>query len=325
MHISAIELASAFAVVGFLASIYVIEAFLLLRAFVIKLMNRRVPSGLRTKPALTVHALAVIIIIFGLYGYFIEPYWLDVREVTLKTGKLKNITLTIAQISDLHCDTRLRNELKLASIINSFRPDLVVFTGDAVNTLKAVPVFENTLGAMEAGIGKFAVRGNFDTVYYGNVDLFSGTGFEDLDKKAVRLTKGGEEFYISGLDYIYHNTLWPGVLGQVPPDRYSIFLYHTPSLIESIAPSYNVDLYLSGHTHGGQVAVPFYGAILTFSKYGKKYEAGLYKVGPVALYVNRGIGMEGGFVPRIRFFSRPEITIFHIIPETGASRTDPAV
>jgi hypothetical protein len=75
-----------------------------------------------------------------------------------------------------------------------------------------------------------------------------------------------------------------------------------------------VDLYCAGHTHGGQVALPLYGALITFSKYGKKYEAGLYREGETWLYVNRGIGMEGGSTPRVRFWAPPEVTVIEVSP-----------
>lgn len=88
-------------------------------------------------------------------------------------------------------------------------------------------------------------------------------------------------------------------------------MYHSPDLVEDLPPN-AVDLYVAGHTHGGQVALPFYGALVTLSRFGKKYEAGLYHVGDTTLYVNRGIGMEGGPAPRVRFCARPEITVFEI-------------
>jgi predicted MPP superfamily phosphohydrolase len=94
----------------------------------------------------------------------------------------------------------------------------------------------------------------------------------------------------------------------------SIFLYHYPEEVENPALR-SADIYLAGHTHGGQVALPFYGALLTLSKFGKKYEAGTYKVGQTTLNVNRGIGMEGGHAPRVRFYARPEITVIDIVPE----------
>ena len=106
---------------------------------------------------------------------------------------------------------------------------------------------------------------------------------------------------------------------------FSIFLHHYPDLVEDLAgqnarlaedgESRRVDLYLAGHTHGGQIALPFYGAIITLSEFGKKYESGMYKVADIVLYVNRGIGMDGGPSPRARFFARPEITVFEIKPK----------
>jgi predicted MPP superfamily phosphohydrolase len=104
-------------------------------------------------------------------------------------------------------------------------------------------------------------------------------------------------------------------LQAAPRDAFTVFLYHYPDLISDIA-ARGIDLYLAGHTHGGQVALPFYGAIITLSKFGKKYEAGLYRIDQTSMYVNRGIGMEGGTAPRVRFWARPEITIIEIAPET---------
>ncbi|UCD15100.1 MAG: metallophosphoesterase, partial [Candidatus Omnitrophota bacterium] len=88
---------------------------------------------------------------------------------------------------------------------------------------------------------------------------------------------------------------------------------HSPDLAQDLE-GLNIDLYLAGHTHGGQVNVPFYGALITCSRYGKKYESGKYRVNNMVLYVNRGIGMEGGDAPRVRFLCRPQITIFDIGP-----------
>jgi hypothetical protein len=75
-----------------------------------------------------------------------------------------------------------------------------------------------------------------------------------------------------------------------------------------------MDLYLCGHTHGGQVRLPFYGALVTFSRYGKKYEAGEYIVGNTVMYVNRGVGMENN-APRIRFLTRPEVALIEVKPK----------
>ena len=75
-----------------------------------------------------------------------------------------------------------------------------------------------------------------------------------------------------------------------------------------------IDLFCAGHVHGGQVALPFYGALVTLSKFGKQYESGVYQVGPMGMYVSRGLGMEGGSAPRVRFCSRPEIAVIELAP-----------
>ena len=90
-------------------------------------------------------------------------------------------------------------------------------------------------------------------------------------------------------------------------------LYQCTCLVEDME-NLNVDLYLCGHNHGGQVALPIYGPLVTFSKCGKKYESGVYDVNDTIVYVSRGIGMSGRF-PRVRFLARPEITVFDIQPK----------
>jgi hypothetical protein len=103
------------------------------------------------------------------------------------------------------------------------------------------------------------------------------------------------------------------LLAKYPGDGYYVLLYHTPDLVETAAAN-DVSLYFSGHTHGGQVRLPLYGAIVTLSVYHKEYEMGEYHVGPTTLYVSRGIGMEGLGLPRIRFLCPPEIVVFDLNP-----------
>jgi len=263
--------------------------------------------------ALVIHILAIVGIGCFIYGYFIEPYWIDVRHVEIKTSKLRNTSWVIVQISDLHCDEKVRTENILPGIINSLSPDIIVFTGDSLNTPGALPIFKKMMSALKAKIGKYAVRGNFDIWYWNELDLFGQTGFIELDGKMLSLSKGMERITLSGLNVNYSPDDL-SVLDTLAQDTYNILLFHYPGINEDLG-EVAIDLFLSGHTHGGQVALPFYGAMVTFSKYGKKYEAGRYDFSGKVLYVNRGIGMEGGFAPRIRFFARPEITVFHIKPK----------
>jgi predicted MPP superfamily phosphohydrolase len=97
--------------------------------------------------------------------------------------------------------------------------------------------------------------------------------------------------------------------GQAAP--LTILVYHTPDLAPEAAEA-GVDVQLSGHTHGGQVRVPGYGALFAGSLYGKRYESGRRQEGEMTLYVIRGIGMEGKGAPRVRFLCRPEICLWEI-------------
>jgi predicted MPP superfamily phosphohydrolase len=270
------------------------------------------PPVFRSKYFLIIHALAIAGIICLIDGFLVEPKWIEVKQIEIETPKLKNTMLRIVQFSDTHCETRPMNEDKVVQIIHSLEPDVIVFTGDSVNTPKALPLFKETLSQINAKLGKFAVRGNFDSTSLRKLSIFSETGFRELVADAVEIEKEDESFFITGFNVPYPPD-FQRVLQSVPPDKYSILLYHHSDLAESLQ-GFNVDLYLSGHTHGGQVRLPFYGAVVTLSRFGKKYEAGMYTIGRMKLYVNKGIGLEDKPSPKVRFLCRPEITVFDIKP-----------
>jgi uncharacterized protein len=257
------------------------------------------------------HVVASIGLLLLAYAHFIEPYWIDINSVTLRSSKLHGISLRIVQISDLHSDAVVLNEDRLAGIINPLKPDIIVFAGDSLNSLEGLGNFKRGLSSLKASVGKFAVKGNVDQWHWRRIDLFGGTGFEELGSRNELLQKNGESFYISGLDF-GQSYKTAGLLRNRRPELFAMFLYHTPALAEKVR---GVDLYLCGHTHGGQVRLPFYGAIITFSKFGKKYEAGRYDINGMTLYVNRGLGLDGGLFPRVRFLCRPEITVIDVKPE----------
>lgn len=305
------ELVSLSLFLGVIAWVYLKEMFLFTQLVFAKLRHKKDKQQFFRRH-LVLHFLALIGVICFLYAYFIEPYRIEVKSLEIFTGKFKKISLRVVQISDLHCDRKIRNEYKLIKIVNELNPDIIIFTGDALNTPEALGLFKETMGKLKANIGKYAVLGNID-YYWRNLELYKGSGFVVLGSAVIELVKQGEKFFISGLSYHAINNL-KLLLKRVPVRNYNIFLYHTPDLIRD-AKNMGVDLYLCGHIHGGQVALPFYGAIVTLSRQGKKYERGEYLVGKTILYVNRGIGMEGGIFPRVRFFSRPEITVFDIKPK----------
>ena len=258
------------------------------------------------------------------YGYFVEPYWPEVTHVRVGSAKLRGAQrpVRVVHISDLHCDPEPRLEERLPDLIAAERPDLIVYTGDSINSPEGLPVLRRLLPRLASIAPTYAVRGNWDAAFWRREELFGGTGVVELKKEAARADVAGTSVWVAGAPFASLADPPDGVPGGirnalrgVPPEAFTLFLYHTPDLILEAAGTGRVDLYCAGHTHGGQVALPLYGALVTLSKFGKKYESGLHREGQTWLYVTRGVGMEGGPAPRVRFFPRPEVTVIELVPE----------
>jgi uncharacterized protein len=258
-----------------------------------------------------VWVLAVIGIGCFAYGYFVEPYWPEVVRVALHTPKFNGTTqpIRIVHISDLHCDPKRRLEDRLPTLIAEQKPDLILFSGDATNSDGGVPVFRKLLSDLAHIAPTYGVKGNWDAAALRARTIFDGTGATELTGHGISIEVRGHKIWLTGVPVGVAGSI-PAVIQEVPADAFSIFVYHYPDEIYAVAGK--VDLYCAGHTHGGQVALPFYGALITLSRFGKRFESGLYQVNGTQLYVNRGIGMEGNAAPRVRFFARPEITVYEI-------------
>jgi uncharacterized protein len=295
--------------------IYLFEISFIIRFIFNRLVDSPRKSVMFKKRAIIIHILATIGIICFLYSWFVEPYRIEVVQIPIKTDKLKQESFRIVQISDFHCSSKPRIENKVVEMVNRLKPDVVVFTGDTINTPEALPLFKETMKNIEASLAKVSVYGNWDINHWKNLhfDYYSGTGFKLLEGETIELAKNNETITISGLRCDTPDSM-PKILKNLSPNHFNIFCYHFSDLIDYMD-GFNVDLYLCGHTHGGQVALPFYGALITLSTNGKKYESGLYHVGKTILYVNRGLGLEKPPAPQVRFLARPEITVFDIEPQ----------
>jgi predicted MPP superfamily phosphohydrolase len=248
------------------------------------------------------------------YGYFIEPYRVAVTRIQIKSEKLPKGAnpIRLIHISDLHSDPTPRLEKQLPEIIKNEKPDAILFTGDSINSPEGLPVFKECLASLAAIAPTYVVKGNWDTAFWNRLNLFEGTGAMELNGNSVAININGTALHIAGVA-VGSEARMQQMFASLPQNELSVFLYHYPDLIAEIAEQ-KIDLYCAGHTHGGQIALPFYGALITLSKFGKQYEAGLYKVNQTSLYVNRGIGMEGGNAPRVRFCATPEVTVLDIFP-----------
>ena len=253
-----------------------------------------------------------------LYAKLIEPNWIDIHKVQLRLPDLASEFngYRIVQISDLHTD-KLMRERRLRGIfrlVNRQKPDLIAMTGDFVTEYQQrfIPNFQNSLKVLKAKDKTVAVLGNHD--YLANPQgirkALLANNIVDLSNSVYTIKRGNAIFNIAGVDdVLMGKPRLDLVLQQLPSEGAAIILAHEPDFADTSATTGKFDLQLSGHSHAGQVRLPFLKppALPTL---GRKYYEGLNRIGDMNIYTNRGIGMTG---LHIRFGSRPEITVFDLV------------
>src|SRR5262249_27163927 len=127
------------------------------------------------------------------YSRFIEPNRLTISHVEIHSSKLgpDRRPIRIAHFSDLHTESSPRLERRLVAAAAAERPDVIVFTGDSINSLDALPAFRECMAALAKIAPTFVVRGNWDAQNWYQLDLFQGTGAKELNGEVVRLEIGG--------------------------------------------------------------------------------------------------------------------------------------
>ena len=239
------------------------------------------------------------------YGKFVERHHLEVVQVDLELGL--GAPLTAALVSDLHFDPLFETDYLEAVVaaVNGLAADLVLFAGDYVtDTTDRLPELTAILGKVQAKVARFAILGNHDHWVAADrvEDGLASAGITVLRNRSVPLP-GRPGWYLTGLES--HWGGWPNTrsVEATPADARHILLAHEPDSFDRLTDP-RIVVQLSGHTHGGQIRLPFGGAI-RLPSWGKKYVAGLYEAGGRRLYVTRGIGTVNR---HYRVNCRPEVT-----------------
>ena len=273
----------------------------------------------------------------------VEPQWIEITQHEISIANLPPAFegFSIVQLTDLHHSSIVTLDYLQACFrqVVDLQPDLVVMTGDYITRQEkyAQPVAQAICEIIvQAGIPTYAVLGNHDHWnndwnYDWNDDLDAGVfpsrnrwkgdgvevlnaltagGIKVLMNESAPLQRGSDRLWLVGCDdFLAGDFDLERALAFLPStDEPCFLLMHNPQPIESIA-HHGFDLVLSGHTHGGQISLPF-----VPPKVGNKYLAGLFYVGASRLYVCRGLGVTG--VP-IRFMTTPEIACFRLVRSSG--------
>lgn len=256
-------------------------------------------------------ATAAALLAIAADAFLVEPYWLEVSHHAIPTPKLER-PLRVVVIADLQTDGVGTHEVSVLARARALEPDLVLFAGDYIHHHDAgrgrleAERLRRALAdsALAAPLGMFAVRGNVDPGDW--TEIFRGLPVTVIESTARRELPG---LTLTGLGLEDSFATTARVAGS---ERFHIVFGHAPNFARG---QVDADLLVAGHTHGGQVRLPGIGPLITLSEVPRGWAAGRTEIAPGrTLVVSRGVGMERGYAPRLRFLCRPELVVIDLGP-----------
>ena len=219
----------------------------------------------------------------------------------------------ILHLTDLHADGVVGLADVISERISDLKVDLCVMTGDyrfAVSgpSEPVYPPMQRILNHVNARLGTVGVLGNHDLS--DTIPELERMGVRMLINDALELQNGEESLWLIGVDdpHYYGCDDLPGALRRVPSDGFKVLLVHTPEIFKE-AQGYGIDLYLCGHTHGGQICLPLIGPVISHANCPRAYTRGVWKYKNLQGYTSTGVGTSG--VP-VRFLCPPEIGLIEL-------------
>ncbi len=276
---------------------------------------------------LTLVVLALIVAV-AYYATWVEPFNVSLTHQRLKatTWSGEGICLRLLHVSDLHVERTSPRERRVNALIASLQPDLIVFTGDFVNLsynhdAQAKKDIRALLSAWRAPLGVYCVPGTPMVEPLPRVVEFV-EGLDNLTLLANRWTTVATvcgALHILGIitthDLDTDRATLTHMMASAPDSPgLKLLLVHSPDIAPDAADA-GFDLYLCGHTHGGQIRLPLIGALATASVWGKRFVIGRHQVKQMTEYTSRGVGMEGLGAPRARLLCPPELILWEISAE----------
>lgn len=252
-----------------------------------------------------------------LYGFLLEPRLLKIREVSLVSPHYQGGDIRIALLSDIHIGSRHVPAARVANIVrvvNNARPDIILMPGDFIgghtpreNHSPAFVAEVNDglaqFGALRAPLGVYASIGNHD-VWYDAAAVTNGLRAAGVHVLANSVGNTATDICVVGLADHDTQTEDPTTFDRCTKGNPVIALMHSPDSF-ALLPPY-ARLSVAGHTHGGQINLPFYGRRVTATQAGRKYAYGLVNVRGVPAFVTAGIGTS---ILPARFRAPPEVVI----------------
>lgn len=254
----------------------------------------------------------------GLSGAFLaETAWYEPQALQVERSKvaspLPGGRIRVVQVSDLHLSSFNHYFKSVANTVAGLEPDLIVLTGDYLEEERNIRGVLSFLKELHAPHGIYAVQGNWE--YWSRLEgenlrrHFAGAGVNLLINERADLEVRGRALSIYGMDYPSATDSLLRLQQNIDPRRFNLLLSHVPAFAHEQL-SEHINLVLSGHTHGGQIRLPYLPPFY-LPRYSGRFVAGFYQVSEhqVPLYVSRGVGTS---VLPLRFLCRPEIGLFEV-------------
>jgi predicted MPP superfamily phosphohydrolase len=257
------------------------------------------------------------------YATWIEPFNLRVTEQTLTTPKLRDGTsVRVLHLGDLHLEHITPRERHLNQLVTKIQPDVIVFSGDFVNLSntynpETFSEIRKVIGQWRAPLGVYCVPGTYTVEPVERVKEFTDAldNLRLLLDECVTVDTAGGPFHVLGMVTRHRldqdQKTFAKLSTCAPKEDFRLLVTHAPDVAPQ-ADDADVDLYVCGHTHGGQIRLPFIGALFSGSHLGKQFVMGRYDLEHTTVYTSRGIGLEGLGAPRARFLCPPEIIVWEI-------------
>lgn len=257
-----------------------------------------------------------------IWGFFWEPNQLVIRHQPLPLMQWDLPPMKIGVISDLHAGSPFIDKAKIKRItkaLNRQKPDIILLVGDYLidgvlgGTYMPPKQVARLLSDLKAPLGVYAVLGNheWNDAHEPEAmeEALEAVGITVLFNETRKITFGEGGFWLAGLgDVESGGADIEAVMQPIRSDqRPAILLTHVPDGLATIPG--RIALGVAGHTHGGQVSIPFYGPLFTNSEFGQRFAGGLVRDGVRSFFISRGIGTS---ILPVRFRVKPEINILHI-------------
>ncbi len=271
--------------------------------------RRHFLSGLAATPFVAMSVSAA-------YANLIAPSWYQITETDIFISGLPDSFegFRITQLTDIHHSRIVSIDAvrQVVALAQQTKPDLFALTGDYTTAYRRfIEPCAETLAALSAPEGVWAVLGNHD--HYTDPELTTRAlerhNIKVMNNLNTVIRRGSEQFQLAGIDdWSWAGTDWQRAFRGLRKQQPTILLSHQPNVLD-LEESHQASLILSGHTHGGQVALPLIGAPASYATTEMRYLKGLFRRDATQLYVSRGTGVIG--LP-LRLGARPEISVLRL-------------